>query len=236
MDTVEMVRSGRGPRPRPGVLRRLVRPERVPVATTVLGLLVFLASQVLPWMTVTPRSGEGPARDSESASVDAFTKIRSLGFADIGSWPTYMYLTGWVALLAVAGAAITAEGRSRRMLTAAGLGIVGFQVVDVIGVANSLHSGGTAFGAIRQVFGAGTTGPEYGLGSGVWAALAAPLVVGAALLLSMKQSGGAAGSPADDEADPADEAAAQDDVYWMPDDSDLQITVTPVKPFETDRR
>ncbi|HEX6498602.1 MAG TPA: hypothetical protein VF054_06170 [Micromonosporaceae bacterium] len=229
MDTLEtIVGSGDDRKPRRRFVRHLVGPEQAPVAVVGFGLLVFLASQLLPWMTVTPNIDDSSTGSSYAITVNS---LRNLGFADINTWQTSMYLTAWAALLGLAGAAFAARDRARRMLVAAGFGVVAFQTVDMIGVAALLHSGGPAFGVLRQVLEARSTGPGYGIGLGVWAALLAPLLVGAGMFIGVRR-GVATSAPG--EATPVD-LADQFDGYRELDDRALEITVAPANPFEPDR-
>ena len=165
---------------------------------------LFVAAELLPWMTVTQQQqGIGPELPSQTSDVAL----------DIVGWGiTAAYYVGLMLLLAVVGLVQVARPHTRRTLTAAGFGLAAAMVVLLVGAIRRAGDGGQ-YGVFDQ-------GMEATVGPAPYLAIAAVLLSVAALVISGWRPAVATGHRRADPEEPVDD----DDDDEEPGPIDLTVT------------
>lgn len=138
------------------------------VGAAVVAFALFLAAELLPWMTVDqPLQGIGP---------DIPTQTRDVSLDGVGWGITAAYYLGLMLLLATVGLVQVSRPHARRVLTAAGFGVAAALLVLLVGVIERAGKGGQ-----YGVFDANTS---TSVGPGPYLAIGGLLLVVAALVVS----------------------------------------------------
>ncbi len=148
-----------------GGAQRLSAPA---VGAAIVATALFVAAELLPWMSVKLVA-------SSFASPDGVETTRDLPLDMVGGGIATAYYVGLLLLLAVVGLVQASRPATRRALTAAGFGLAAAMLVLLVGIIRRAGEGG-------QV----TLYPpsESSVGPGPYLAIAAVLVVVAALVVS----------------------------------------------------
>jgi hypothetical protein len=172
-------------------------PVSVPCA--VLGFLLVMAAEFLPWFTVTVSNG------------DSGSTLRSVGLASVPTLQTITYYPLWAVIFALVAVAVAVPGPVRRIAGAAGVGLLAGQAMLLLSLS-------------RPVTTQDSISVTRHLEQGFYCALAAVLAVLAAVLFSGRTRRPRLSTVADVDASGADwrsepEAPASTVV--------LELTVTP---------
>ncbi|NUR71192.1 MAG: hypothetical protein HOU81_10255 [Hamadaea sp.] len=155
--------------PRPAILRFAV-PSAVPPILAVLSVAVFFGSLMYPWQT-TRLTGTDEYMSLSGNDIIEYALTTGAGFA---------YLMGMMGLGAITATVVFGRRRHRRPLIVAGTGLA---VMIVVVLVSLIALGGRAIAANYGLAGRATT--ETMVEVGLYLALAAPMIAGAALLLSL---------------------------------------------------
>jgi hypothetical protein len=187
--------------------RPVLRGAGIGCAVAAFGLLV--AAELLPWMVVTTSSLQQDFPTGSGGRVEA-------GLTQLGS-PTEIFSLGWLVVLAAVATALVVRPPFRRVVVAAGLGLIAGQLALLVGITRGIKHPVNP-GLFRGGF-AGTDLPiQFGLG--VYCAYAALVL----LVLALAFAGGVPRQMRDSDPEPA---AAQ----GHPDPrgpADLTVTPLPV--------
>jgi hypothetical protein len=107
------------------------------------GFALLLAAQVLPWISVrtTPLQQDFPT--STGGRLE-----RGLGELLV---PTDMFNLGWLVVLAAVATALAVPPSARRVVTAAGLGLVAGQLALLVGLTRGIQDNGALRGGFPQI-------------------------------------------------------------------------------------
>jgi hypothetical protein len=222
-DTVEWGREDGRAGGRRGLT--LSTPPRNPRAVTgglaVLGFVLVLVGEVLPWLELKP-TGDAGERGEFPANLDA-----SMRLADVALWQTPAYYIGLTALLALAALALAGRPRARLGAATAAVGVAAGQTALLAGLHASIQDGGQVTG----LFGRMPEGiAEFSVGDGFYSATVGILLVAGAAALAARWSAAPTRPTAADAGngprDPAEVAPAE----WA--DQPADLTVAPAAPFQ----
>ena len=137
------------------------------IGAAIVATALFLAAELLPWMTVEVTTGpfDTPGLPTET---------RDLPIDMIGSGIATAYYVGLLLLLAVVGLVQVSRPHARSVLVASGIGLAAAMLVLLVGVVRRAGEGGEVVFSVR----------EASAGPGPYLALVAVLVVVAALAAS----------------------------------------------------
>jgi hypothetical protein len=145
--------------------RRLSAPA---VGAAVVAFALFLAAELLPWMTIErQQEGIGPNLPSQTADVP---------LDGVGWGITAAYYIGLMLLLAVIGVVQVSRPHTRRVLSAAGTGVAAALLVLLVGVVRRAGAGGQ--------YGLFDVNTATAVGPGPYLAIGGVLVAVAALIVS----------------------------------------------------
>ncbi|GAA1038639.1 hypothetical protein GCM10009557_55200 [Virgisporangium ochraceum] len=167
-------------------------------------LALFIAAELVPWMSVTQQQqGIGPDLPSQTSDVSLDT---------VGWGITAAYYLGLMMLLAVVGLVQVTRPHTRRALTAAGFGLSAAMLVLLVGAIRRAGEGGQ-YGPFDQ-------GIEATVGPAPYLAIAGVLLVVAALVISgwrpVMATGHRRPAPADPDEDDDDEEPGPIDLTVTP--------------------
>ncbi len=172
------------------------------VGAAVVAFALFLAAELLPWMTVEQQmQGIGP---------DIPTQTTDVALDGVGWGITAAYYIGLMLLLAVVGLVQVSRPHARRALTAAGFGVAAVLLVVLVGVIERAGRGGQ--------YGRFDVNMTSSVGPAPYLAIGGVLVVVAALVVSGWRPSGPGRRPTK-AAEPVDE---EDDEEPGP----IDLTVT----------
>ena len=145
--------------------RRLSVPA---VGAAVVAFALFLAAELLPWMTIERRpEGIGPNLPSQTADVS---------LDGVGWGITAAYYIGLMLLLAITGLVQVGRPHTRRVLSAAGTGVAAALLVLLVGVVRRAGAGGQ--------YGLFDENMATAAGAGPYLAIGGVLVTAAALIVT----------------------------------------------------
>ena len=139
------------------------------VGAAVIATALFIAAELLPWMTV-----EQQIQGWTGPGVP--TQTREVALESVGWGVTAAYYIGLMLLFAVVGLAQVSRPHARRALSAAGFGLAAVMVVLLIGVVRRAGEGGQ-YGMLES-------GMTSTVGPAPYVAIAGVLMVVAALVVS----------------------------------------------------
>lgn len=172
------------------------------VGAAIVATALFVAAELLPWMSVEVTTGpfDGPAGAEE---------VRDLSLDMVGAGISTAYYVGLLLLLAVVGLGQASRPHARRGLTAAGIGLATAMLVLLVGIVRRAGEGGQV-----SFF----PPSESSVGPAPYLAIAGVLVVVAALVVSGWRPSVPGRRPAADQVD-----EDEDDEESGP----IDLTVTP---------
>jgi hypothetical protein len=130
----------------------------------VVGFLLVLAAEFLPWFTVSTTVVSGTSQD---------TNVQSVGISAVQSIQTLAYYPLWAAIFGCAATAIAVPGRMRRIASAASVGLLAGQSLVLVSLSRPVSGQlGEATTAVRH------------LDKGLYAAFAAVVAILLAVLFS----------------------------------------------------
>lgn len=184
--------------------------NRAAISCAVVAVVFAAAAQMLPWARIA--TGELGIDARNNLGTDRLT------LGQLASFQVTAYGIGWLLVFGCAGALLVAPPPARRMLTAASLGVVGGQVVGILGIASVIRSGGDL---VR--FADPATAKAISYGEGFYCAIAAVVMIVVAVGLANRRARRPTivGEP----------AARYDDVgEGTPGSGPIDLTVTPLRP------
>lgn len=179
------------------------------VGCAVLGFVLVLAAELLPWMRASLPAAE-PALGGTGRALE-------LGLDQLNSWQVLIYNPGWTLVFAALALALVAPPAWRRPAVALGLAACAGQLALLVGLAKTVRHGG---GLSDRISGDVATSMDGGL----YAAFGALLLLAAALLLCVAQ-------PRPRRVHGSDGGRPEGAEGWRAEPGPIDLQVLPAEPF-----
>jgi hypothetical protein len=200
---------GREPEPAAGSRAAQAGISRAALACLIVGFALAVAAQLLPWARI--NAGE--------LGIDVRNTIGTdrMSVGQIGTLQVAGYDLAWMFVFGAAAVLLVLPPSARRIGTAAALGLTAGQLLYVLGLAGPIKSGGD-LGRVSDA-----NSPAISYGEGLYAAIAALVLVAVAILLANRRPrrARATGAGADGYGEIEDAPV---------DHGPIDLTVTPVVP------